>query len=296
MRVLLLLAVASCGTPAEPAVPSGKLDAIPLARATPSHAPATKFTKKPLAVGDRYERTSSMTFGMSISVAMQSAQPYKSETSTNESSTYTAEVLEMKAGVPSKLQVLFDKAESSQSYGGNVVPRPNTIAGKTFVIEPDRYGSVDVKGKDGKQPDYTDLYEVRRRFEGGNKGDALYEALPSKPIERGQPIDASATLLAQYFSETQQHGLTVTDSRIIFRDEADGEGIFDITMTVLQNQGAMLWTMEVRGEARVAIATSQTTSLTLEGPLKIDTQEQYKAQMSYEGTGTFAYAMQRRAL
>ena len=293
--VVMLVGSAACGTPAQPNVPSGKLDAIPLARATPSKTSTTTFVQRPLVAGDRFERSVALTWSMNMQTQLSAGQASSNSDSTNaETTSYTGEVVEAKGSAVTKLRLLFDKVDYAQVYNGSAVPHSNKLVGKSFVVEGGGPNDVDVKDVDGKKPESMDVYEAKRCLAGFDKADPFYESLPTMPLERGQRIEVSPTRLAQFFEASTLHSISVHNAHIIYTGEVDGEGVFEITMSLRQPSG-LPFVGEVRGEARVSLGTSMTTSLVLEGPVKIEMPETYAQQgINYVGNGIFGFVFQRR--
>lgn len=305
---LLLPMAAACGqgkeqpqppTPAKVVPPPVKVEIPPTKADTPPTPVATGdgtvFVKRAPAVGDKWEDKVAMTMSMETSVDPDGkGTPQKATMEKSETETRQEEVLAVKGEAVTKVKVTFAEKTATIKEEGKERKRPSPVAGKTYVVEA-KDGKVTVL-LDGDRPaPAMQAKVVKEAYETLGKVDPLYAGVPGRPLKPGDKVEE----LAQAMKEVvliRAKEMEVSSVSVIFQGAKDGEGVFDVEVSLAAVEKPMRFDMKLKGQARMSLTTGQASSTILRGPLSVGSTEGDGAKMKISGAGNVEMKMERKKL
>jgi hypothetical protein len=304
---LLVLVAAACGqgkeqpqppTPAK-VTPPVKANVPPTKVETPPTPVAagdgTVFVKRAPAVGDKSEDKVSMTMSMETSVdvdgsgKLQKATMEKSETETRQE-----EVLAVNGEAVTKVKVTFVEKTATIKEDQKERKRASPVAGKTYVVEA-KDGKLIVL-LDGDRPaPAMQAKVVKEAYETLGKVDPLYAGVPRRPLKAGDKAEELAKAMKE-FVLIRAKEMEVSGVDVVFQGAKDGEGVFDVEVSLAAVEKPLRFDMKLKGQARLSLATGQPSSTILKGPLSVGSTEGEGAKMKISGAGNVEMKMERKKL
>ena len=303
----LALLVAACGqtkeqpqppTPAK-VTPPAKVEVPPTKAETPptpaNAGDGTVFVKRAPAVGDKWEDKVGMTMSMETSVdpdgsgKVQKATMEKTETETRQE-----EVLAVQGEAVTKVKVTFVEKTANIKEEGKERKRSSPVAGKTYVVEA-KDGKITVL-LDGDRPaPAMQAKVVKDAYETLGKVDPLYAGVPRRPLKPGDKVEELAKAMKE-FMLIRAKDMEVSNVNVVFQGSKDGEGVFDIEVTLAAVEKPMRFDMKLKGQARMSLTTGQPSATILKGPLSVGSTEGDASKMKISGAGNVEMKMERRKL
>jgi hypothetical protein len=278
--------------PAKVEVPPTKADSQP---APVKAGDGTVFVKRAPAVGDKWEDKVGMTMSMETSVdpdgsgKVQKATMEKTETETRQE-----EVLGVQGEAVTKVKVTFVEKTATIKEEGKERKRPSPVAGKTYVVEA-KDGKITVL-LDGDRPaPAMQAKVVKDAYETLGKVDPLYAGVPRRPLKPGDKAEELAQAM-KAFMLIRAKDMEVSNVAVVFAGTKDGEGTFDIEVTLAAVEKPMRFDMKLKGQARMSLTTGQPSATILKGPLSVGSTEGAGAKMKISGAGNVEMKMERKKL
>jgi hypothetical protein len=267
MRWVVLAALLACKKPDPAPVPPAP-DAAGMTR--------TVFTKAAPVVGAKRQESSDLDMAISMTV-----DGKRNDTTVKEWVRHSDEVLAVNGDAITKVRTTFDSVAGTQ---------PSAITGKTYVVE-SKDGKIDVRDAQDKPAPANEAKEVEKNLKNLGKPDAMSAALPAIGVVPGQKVDAVAKALSDQLRDTGE-STTAKDVVVTFKEQRGDEGVFDVALKLVKDEGAMSMVIDVKGETFVSTKTGATTRMNLTGPITVSGGNLVKA----DGSGKMSMKMESKAL
>lgn len=267
----------------------------PTAPAPKPEDKTVSFAKKSPAVGQKTEETDDMDMTLSMNVDAQgTGKPQKTDTSSDDSVKYTQEVLAASGDSIGKVRASFDKVDEKSKQNGKETKKASVIAGKTYVVEA-KNGKIEVSDDKGKAAPAAEAKEVQKHFQSLGKPDPVLAGLPAMPLKPGDKVDSLAKAITDEMKE-ESDGMKVSDVAVIYKEKSGDDGLFDVTMKMAKEDGAMTMAMDLKGQLRVSTKTGLASQMDLKGPITVGTKVDPKSKAKYDGSGSVTMKLQQKAI
>jgi len=273
---------AGCKEEAKPevAAPKPTESAAPVVAKVPD---GTVFTKKAPTVGSKREESADTHMTMDLTVDTGNGKPKSSAMEVKGVEKRLEEVLAVSGDAPTKLKVTFSEKTETMKEGDKERPKKSALAGKTYVV--DATGAkLAVTDEKGKPAPSAEAKEVEKQYKTLGKPEPMLAAMPSTPLQPGDPVPALAKALEEEMT-AKADGMVVSNTTVVFKEAKGDEGIFDVGFTLSKDEGPMSMKIDMKGPIKVSKATSSPTAMNLKGPLTVSAKSDPKGKMKMDGKG-----------
>ncbi len=284
VSVLALASGTGCKKLIQAAADAGPPGAEPK-QSTPVET-GTKFTKKPLAVGQKRSSDSTQTVKMKVKAAGQEFNVEETEVQKKDE-----EILELAGDAITKLKVTYteDDKTSSGIGGGKAKTKATAINGKTYIIQ-SKDGKVTVHTDKEKPAPKNEEKLVLKDYGSFGKADPMMASMPDRALKDGEDLPELANALrdetlSNQKSDNPKESLTIDGAKVSFKGKDGDNGVFDVSMNLSGGDPQMKIAVPLTGKYSARLADGWPAALDLSGPVSLVLGEKDKA-AGVTGEGT----------
>jgi len=250
------------------------------------------FTHAGPVVGNADLASMDMTMKMEMTVNLNGAVAERSSNSMSQKKVVKETTLAVADKAATKTKVEIKEMKASQTGpDGKVQEEAAPIAGKTYILSL-KDGSLTATTAAGGEVTAEELAALQNEYKRFGKPDPVAGFLDKKTVKTGETLSVPAELAAELFAT--EKGQKVEKMTFTLKATRDLGGQKCAVLDTVLNMSAQLgpvmkMTIEQKGEAVIAISTSELKSLELSGPVTMTgraTQDEQK--IEFKGTGQSA--------
>lgn len=195
------------------------------------------ITRKPPTVGEKRKISQEGDMNMNLKMG-----PKDMAISEKEVTRRSEEVLAIDGENVSKMKVAYEVHSRSSSEGTKTRQTPDTLAGKTFIVEMVK-GKVNVTTEDGKPVAGPAKLTLLKEFKQFGKQDKAEAALPKRPLKVGEEVPEMGAALGEAFKESMdadgRSGITLDPIKVVLKRKEGELVVFEATSTARAAKGMM---------------------------------------------------------
>lgn len=248
----------------------GALLVAVLLAACRSPAGAPSVTHQAPTVGQKTRSTQEVALALKVDLSAVHGQRAETRMKRAELTTRVTEVLAVNDHAATKVKVTYAEKVDIANKGGQEQKDRSPIEGKTYVVAV-AGGVLTVTDASGAAVPPAEAEWVKKDHAELGKPDPLAASLGQRPLRPGVELPELARALHEELVRGADARVKpeVTNIQVRFREARGGLALFDVSVTLTQDEGSMTLEMALQGTLGLRQADAQRAQLTLEGPVSL---------------------------